>query len=152
MYPRFEKPFTNSIFPTCTFNYGPHVMTLEHINATNVPYGFCAIFACRSYDPVEGGHLILFDLGLVVWFPPGSVILVPSGTMCHSNVATRPLKRASPSCSTAQGNFFDGSLTDSSRSIRCWMTSNGTLMLHTRSAAHMQSAFSPKWRSYTRTG
>ena len=90
MYPRFEKPFEGSVFPTCTFNCGPRVVTFEHVDATNVPYGFCAIFACGSYDPVEGGHLILFDLGLVIRFPPGSVILVPSGTMRHGNVATRP--------------------------------------------------------------
>lgn len=62
-------------------------MTLEHVDVTNVPYGFCAIFACGSYDPTKGGHLILFNLSLVIQFPPGSTILVPSGTIRHGNVA-----------------------------------------------------------------
>jgi hypothetical protein len=88
-YPHFRKPFGNSIFPTCTFNCGSRVVTMEHVDSTNVPFGLCAIFACGSYDSKKGGHLILFDLGLVIEFPPGSTILVPSGTLRHGNVAIR---------------------------------------------------------------
>ncbi|KAF8121002.1 hypothetical protein EV363DRAFT_1406672 [Boletus edulis] len=79
-YPHLEQIFPNSVFPTATFNCGPRVVTLDHVDNTNVPFGFCAIFACGSYDPVRGGHLILFDLGLVIRFPPGSTILVPTST------------------------------------------------------------------------
>lgn len=85
-----KKPFKNSVFPTCTFNCGPRVVTLDHVDNTNVPYGLCAVFACGSYDPTQGGHLILFNLRLVVQFPPGSTILVPSGTIRHGNVPIRP--------------------------------------------------------------
>ena len=85
-----KKPFKNSIFPTCTFNCGSRVMTFEHIDATNMPYGLCAIFALGSYDPTLGSHLILFNLGLVIQFPPGSTILVPSGTIHHGNITIRP--------------------------------------------------------------
>lgn len=88
--PRLSKPFEGSVFPTCTFNCGTRVVTLDHVDSTNVPYGFCAIFACGSYDPTKGGHLVLFNLGLVVQFPPGSTILVPSGTIRHGNTATQP--------------------------------------------------------------
>lgn len=88
-YPGFKKTFSNSIFPACTFNCGPRVVTLEHVDCTNVPFGLCAIFACGSYDPKTGGHLVLFDLGLVIEFPPGSTILVPSGTLRHGNVAIK---------------------------------------------------------------
>ncbi|KAN0092505.1 hypothetical protein V8E55_003289 [Tylopilus felleus] len=88
--PRLRKLFKNSIFPTATFNCGQRVVTYEHVDSTNVPFGFCAIFACGSYDPTQGGHLVLFDLGIVVQFPPGSTILVPSGTMRHGNVSIRP--------------------------------------------------------------
>jgi len=86
-YPYFRKPFRNSIFPTCTFNCGSCVVTVEHIDSTNIPFGLCAIFSCGLYDPRKGGHLILFDLGLVIEFPPGSTILVQFGTLCHRNVA-----------------------------------------------------------------
>ncbi|KAI9459294.1 hypothetical protein HD554DRAFT_2029362 [Boletus coccyginus] len=89
-YSHLKKPFDTSVFPTCTFNCGTRVVTLEHVDSGNVPYGLCAIFACGSYDPTLGGHLILFNLGLVIQFPPGSTILVPSGTIRHGNTATQP--------------------------------------------------------------
>ncbi|KAK1228872.1 hypothetical protein PQX77_008082 [Marasmius sp. AFHP31] len=33
-----------------------------------------------------GGHLILWDLGLALQFPPGSTVLLPSASIAHSNV------------------------------------------------------------------
>lgn len=86
-YAHLKRPFDNSVFPACTFNCGARVVTLEHVDSTNVPYGLCAIFATGAYDPTLGGHLILFNLGLVIQFPPGSTILVPSGTIRHGNTA-----------------------------------------------------------------
>lgn len=88
--PKLKRVFSNSIFPAATFNCGLRVVTLDHVDSTNVPFGLCAIFACGSYDPIKGGHLILFDLGLVIQFPPGSTILVPSGTIRHGNVPIQP--------------------------------------------------------------
>lgn len=89
-YTGLKKPFHNSVFPTCTFNGGDRVVTLEHVDSTNVPYGLCAIFACGSYDPTKGGHLVLFNLCLIIEFPPGSTILVPSGTIRHGNIPIWP--------------------------------------------------------------
>jgi hypothetical protein len=43
-----------------------------------------------KFDPCRGGHLILWDLKLVIEFPPGSTILIPSATLRHSNVAIQP--------------------------------------------------------------
>jgi hypothetical protein len=42
-----------------------------------------------NFDPTLGGHLVLWDLKLVIEFPPGSTILIPSATLRHSNVAIR---------------------------------------------------------------
>ncbi|KAF8452155.1 hypothetical protein L210DRAFT_3384777, partial [Boletus edulis BED1] len=78
------------LFPTAMFNCGDQVVTLEHIDNTKLPFGPCAIFACGSYDPTLGGHLILFDLTVVIEFPPGSTILIPSSTLRHGNVAVSP--------------------------------------------------------------
>lgn len=74
-------------FPAATFNCGPRVVTLEHVDGGNLPFGLCAIFACGSYDPTTGGHLILFDLNLAIQFPPGSTILIPSATLRHGNAS-----------------------------------------------------------------
>lgn len=74
-----------SIFPACTFNLGPGTATVDHTDFNNVVYGLCAITALGNFDPTLGGHLVLFDLGLVIEFPPGSTILIPSSVLRHSN-------------------------------------------------------------------
>ena len=43
--------------------------------------------ALGSFDPKKGGHLILWDCHLVIEFPPGSTILLPSAILAHSNVS-----------------------------------------------------------------
>ena len=75
----------NSIFPVITFNYGPDMECLDHINNGNLLHSLCAITALGRYNPRFGGHLILFALKLIIEFPPGLTILLPSGTMPHSN-------------------------------------------------------------------
>ncbi|KAJ7259117.1 hypothetical protein B0H12DRAFT_1201759 [Mycena haematopus] len=66
-----RRCFPGSVFAACTFNFGPHV----------------------------GGHLILWDLRLVIRFPPGSTILLPSALIRHSNVA---IQRHEHRCSFVQ--------------------------------------------------
>jgi hypothetical protein len=38
------------------------------------------------FDSQQGSHLVLWDLKLVVEFPPGALILLPSATIVHSNI------------------------------------------------------------------
>ncbi|KAG1724046.1 uncharacterized protein EDB91DRAFT_1063058 [Suillus paluster] len=52
----------------------------------NFPSRMCSITTLGNYDPANGGHLVLFDLGHIVQFPPGSTILIPSAILCHRNV------------------------------------------------------------------
>ncbi|KAK0227741.1 hypothetical protein IW262DRAFT_1264066, partial [Armillaria fumosa] len=77
--------FANSIFSACTFNFGPKTVTIEHMDSGNLPFGWCAITALGQFNPKKGGHLILWDLKLVIEFPPGSTILIPSAVLQHSN-------------------------------------------------------------------
>ena len=50
--------------------------------------------------------MVLWDLKLVIEFPPGSTILIPSATLRHSNVAIQPgEKRFSFTQYTAGGLF-----------------------------------------------
>ncbi|KAJ7789587.1 hypothetical protein B0H14DRAFT_2397343, partial [Mycena olivaceomarginata] len=62
------------------------VWTFKHRDILNLAFGWCAIQALGRFDATKGGHLILWDLGLVVEFPAGALILVPSATIAHSNV------------------------------------------------------------------
>ncbi|KAI0039459.1 hypothetical protein FA95DRAFT_1504150 [Auriscalpium vulgare] len=83
--PFLEKPFARSVFPMATFNFGPQALTVPHRDSKNVPYGWCAVTALGDYDYKKGGHLILWELKLIIEFPPGSTILIPSALITHSN-------------------------------------------------------------------
>ncbi|KAJ7806508.1 hypothetical protein B0H13DRAFT_1929590 [Mycena leptocephala] len=74
-----------SVFSTATFNFGPRTVTLPHIDFGNLAWGWCAITALGWFNPDRGGHLILWDLKLIIRFPPGSTILIPSAILRHSN-------------------------------------------------------------------
>lgn len=74
------------VYPTAAFNFGPRVWTVRHRDVKNCTFGWCAIQALGSFDHTKGGHLVLDDLRLVVEFPSGSTILIPSATFTHANI------------------------------------------------------------------
>ena len=82
---RLVRNFQESVFPASTFNLGPNTITLNHIDFANVAYGLCCISALGDYNPDNGGHMILFDLGIIICFPPGSTMLIPSSVLRHGN-------------------------------------------------------------------
>ncbi|KAJ7430335.1 hypothetical protein FB451DRAFT_1060802, partial [Mycena latifolia] len=49
-------------------------------------YGWTALTALGNYDADKGGHIILWDLNLVVRFPVGSTILIPRALVRYSFV------------------------------------------------------------------
>ncbi|KAJ6448977.1 hypothetical protein C8R47DRAFT_926886, partial [Mycena vitilis] len=78
---------TLTVFAACTFNFGPNTVTLPHVDAANLAWGWCCITAFGHFNPDLGGHLILWNLRLVIRFPAGSTIFIPSALLRHSNVA-----------------------------------------------------------------
>ncbi|KAJ6544872.1 hypothetical protein DFH09DRAFT_1249300 [Mycena vulgaris] len=74
------------VFAACTFNFGPRAIMVPHLDFGNLSWGWCVITVLGDFDPNVGRHLILWDLKLVVRFPPGSTILIPSAIVYHSNV------------------------------------------------------------------
>ncbi|KAJ7747603.1 hypothetical protein B0H14DRAFT_2636745 [Mycena olivaceomarginata] len=100
------RNFAGSVFAACTFNFGPRAICAAHLDYANLLWGWCAITALGDFDPDLGGHLILWDLRLVIRFPPGSTILIPSAVIRHSNVPVRTHEyRASFVQYTAGGLF-----------------------------------------------
>ncbi|KAJ7678317.1 hypothetical protein DFH06DRAFT_1423071 [Mycena polygramma] len=81
--------FAGTVFAACTFNFGPRAITVPHLDFGNLSWGWCVITALGWFDPDLGGHLILWDLKLIIRFPPGSTILIPSAIIRHSNVPVR---------------------------------------------------------------
>lgn len=84
--PHLCRIFRKSIYPAAAFNFGPNVWTFKHKDTQNCPFGWCAIQALGRFDPKKGGHLVLWELKLIAEFPPGSLVLIPSATLTHSNI------------------------------------------------------------------
>ncbi|KAF8969055.1 hypothetical protein BDZ97DRAFT_1613158, partial [Flammula alnicola] len=91
--PSLKMNFPSSIWASATVNFGPKTACFKHMDSGNLPCGLCGITALGDYDPVLGGHLVLWQLKLVIQFPLGSTILIPSASISHSNVAIRPGER-----------------------------------------------------------
>jgi hypothetical protein len=88
-------PYENHPFAALTFNVGPSVYTKPHKDVMNLSWGWCAVTSLGCYDPKKGGHLVLWELGLAVEFPPFSTILLPSAVLTHSNTSIGSTERRS---------------------------------------------------------
>ncbi|KAK6964696.1 hypothetical protein R3P38DRAFT_3338496 [Favolaschia claudopus] len=66
-------PARLSVFSMVTINFGPATVTFRTLTTATSPGGDL------------GGHLVLWDLKLIIRFPPGSTILIPSAILRHSN-------------------------------------------------------------------
>ncbi|KAJ7688268.1 hypothetical protein B0H17DRAFT_938601 [Mycena rosella] len=86
VHPNLWRPFAHSVFFCAAFNFGRNVWTFKHRDVLNLVFGWCAVQALGHFDPKKGGHLVLWDLKLVVEFPPGALILLPSATIAHSSI------------------------------------------------------------------
>ncbi|KAJ3762348.1 hypothetical protein EV360DRAFT_35943 [Lentinula raphanica] len=89
LVPGLPQNFSNSVFSCCTLNLGPRTTTVEHLDHKNYIYGWCAVTALGNFDHRTGGHLVLWDLKLVVELPAGWTILIPSAYLRHSNTVLR---------------------------------------------------------------
>jgi hypothetical protein len=49
----------------------------------------CAITAAGKFDHTKGGHLILPDLKIIIEFPSGCTLLLPSAILRHGNTPVR---------------------------------------------------------------
>ncbi|KIK52455.1 hypothetical protein GYMLUDRAFT_49859, partial [Collybiopsis luxurians FD-317 M1] len=87
--PSLRKNFPDSVFAATTFNLGPQTVTPDHVDHGNYPGG-CAITSAGSFDDTKGGELVVWDLNLVIRFPPGSTIIILSALLRHSNLPIQP--------------------------------------------------------------
>ncbi|KAH9846592.1 hypothetical protein C2E23DRAFT_683769, partial [Lenzites betulinus] len=83
--PALRPNFSNNAFAACTFNLGPRTVTYIHIDGLNLPWGWCTVTPLGSFDHTRGGHLILWDLRMLIEVPAGSTVLIPSAILRHSN-------------------------------------------------------------------
>ncbi|KAJ7832587.1 hypothetical protein B0H13DRAFT_1654163 [Mycena leptocephala] len=105
-HPHLRRPFVGSIFSSAAFNFGPNAWTFKHRDVLNLAFGWCAVQALGRFDATKGGHLVLWDLELVVEFPHGTLILLPSATIAHSNVPVGPGEERASFTQFTSGGLF----------------------------------------------
>ncbi|KAE9387346.1 hypothetical protein BT96DRAFT_1080389, partial [Gymnopus androsaceus JB14] len=88
--PHLRRNFPNSVWSSLTVNCGPQSTTNPHVDGSNVPDGWCPVLGVGTYNFRKGGHLVLPNLKLVLEFPPGCVIFLPSALLVHYNTPIQP--------------------------------------------------------------
>lgn len=97
---------SNLVFASATFNFGPRTITFPHLDFLNLAWGWCFITALSWFNHELGGHLILWDLWLIIEFPPGMTIAIPPAIFCHLNISIQQdEKRFSITQYTSAGIF-----------------------------------------------
>ena len=104
--PNLKHNFPGSVFPAASINFGPNAISVDHIDHNNLAGGFCAITAGGNFDPKSGGHIYLVDLGLIIEFPPGSTILLPSAVIRHGNIPIKESETRTSFTQFAAGGLF----------------------------------------------
>ncbi|KAF8232033.1 hypothetical protein L208DRAFT_1274153, partial [Tricholoma matsutake] len=85
-----EHLFLDSIWAAISFNFGPATWCYWHTDWGNLAFGVCIITNVGKFDSMCGGHLILWECGIVIEFPPGTSIIIPSAVISHSNLPIQP--------------------------------------------------------------
>ena len=109
-----DKPL--GIFPCQMFNVDMQSISQPHTDQGNLAQGWCSIMLLEGFNHTLGGYLVLWDLGLIVQFPPGCTVLIPSSIVCHSNTSLQPGEVRHVIVQYASGRLFrwvyNGLMTD----------------------------------------
>ncbi|KAJ7856944.1 hypothetical protein B0H14DRAFT_2507528 [Mycena olivaceomarginata] len=105
-HPNLLHLFTNSIFPSVTFNCGPDAFTFDHCDFLNLSHGLCGVTSGGKYNHKRGGHLYLKQLHLVIEFPSSASMLIPSGCVDHGNTPIQPDETRHSITQYAAGGLF----------------------------------------------
>lgn len=105
---KLRRPYDSKVgaFPCRSFNLGEQSTSLPHTDDGNLAQSWCSITPLGFFDPKKGGHLVLWDFGLVVEFPPGSTVLIPSALIKHSNTEIQAGEKRFSVIQYAAGGLF----------------------------------------------
>lgn len=88
--PKLRANFKNSVFAALAINFSNKVDSNGHTDDGNRPDGLCAITPSGKFDHRRSGHLVLWELKLVIEFPRGSTTFILSAIVTH---ATLPIQQ-----------------------------------------------------------
>ncbi|KAK2465171.1 hypothetical protein APHAL10511_002802 [Amanita phalloides] len=103
-----RRPYDDQlgVFPCLSVNLGLQSTSFPHMDDGNLAQSWCSITPLGLFNPKKGGHIILWDLGLVIDFPPGSTVLIPSALILHSNTSIQPGETRFSIVQYAAGGLF----------------------------------------------
>ncbi|KAJ7767603.1 hypothetical protein B0H16DRAFT_1716534 [Mycena metata] len=105
-HPDLLHLFTNSIFPAASFNCGPDAVSFDHCDALNLAHGLCPITAGGRFNSKLGGHIYLKQLRLVIEFPSGASVAIPSACVDHGNTPIQPGETRHSNTQYGAGGLF----------------------------------------------
>ncbi|KAJ7321808.1 hypothetical protein DFH08DRAFT_1085708 [Mycena albidolilacea] len=120
--PHLHCTFARSPFTAVTANLGPVSVSPPHTDFANKADGMCLIGALGRFDPDKGGHLVLWDYDLIVRFPLGCSILIPSAAVTHFNMPIQAGEERFSLVQYAAGGLFRW-VTNGFQTDRSWRTS-----------------------------
>ncbi|KZT32854.1 hypothetical protein SISSUDRAFT_972879, partial [Sistotremastrum suecicum HHB10207 ss-3] len=90
LIPRY--PYLDYIMKECPFmamsiNIGPNAVCHKHIDIANLVSGICIILVFGKFKSRRGGHLVLHEAEVIWEGPSGTIFLIPSALIHHSNLA-----------------------------------------------------------------
>ncbi|KAF9028131.1 hypothetical protein BDZ89DRAFT_951577 [Hymenopellis radicata] len=104
--PHLRRNYSNNPFACMTVNCGGRAICEPHGDFANKPDGWCAVSPFGPFDHSKGGHIVLWDLKLVIELPPGSTIYLPSALIIHSNIRIRAGERRYSVTHYSAGGLF----------------------------------------------
>ncbi|KAJ7763261.1 hypothetical protein B0H14DRAFT_2633759 [Mycena olivaceomarginata] len=117
-----RRTFARSPFTAVTANLGPVSVSLPHADAGNKADGMCLIGTLGNFDPSQGGHLVCWDYDLIICFPPGCSILIPSAVVTHSNTPIQDGEECFSLIQYSAGGLFRW-VDNGFKSDRTWLAS-----------------------------
>lgn len=139
---QLKKNFPSTIFAAATYNFGPRTECYEHTDPGNLSCGWCSVTPFGPFDHTKGGHLVLWDCKLVIEFPAGSTILLPSAIVAHSNTAIQPGEKRYSFALYSAGALFRWVENDFQRSVDYY----GSLNQEERESADAEDL--ARWKFY----
>ncbi|KZV65959.1 hypothetical protein PENSPDRAFT_551855, partial [Peniophora sp. CONT] len=90
LHPDLKFPFSNSTYPTVTFNGGHQTATWEHADIGNNPGTPCLVHCAGTFEATKSARFVFHDLLLFVDFPSNRSVMLSSASVRHSNTALAP--------------------------------------------------------------
>nr|GAT49513.1 predicted protein [Mycena chlorophos] len=115
--------FNKSFMPAMSINLGEQTVAALHADGLNLGPGGCGITRCwegygrleqkedcitnaGKFDPTKGGHIYLVECKLVIQFPSGSTIIIPSALIHHGNTPIQSTETRYSLTQYAAGGLF----------------------------------------------